>query len=88
MVRFSQDGNFVASCAADGQVVIVSMPLELAVPLVWLILQLASQSAVPGLEKVASFAVPGGNSETLAWHPTKNLLAYVGQETGIWGAGL
>ncbi|POY71029.1 hypothetical protein BMF94_5955 [Rhodotorula taiwanensis] len=67
MVRFSQDGNFVASCAADGQVVI---------------------SAVPGLEKVASFAVPGGNSETLAWHPTKNLLAYVGQETGIWGAGL
>ncbi|TKA58575.1 hypothetical protein B0A53_00316 [Rhodotorula sp. CCFEE 5036] len=67
MARFSQDGNYVASCAADGQVVILS---------------------VPNLEKVASFTVPGGNSETLAWHPTRNVLAYVGQETGIWGAGL
>ncbi|BGP56103.1 hypothetical protein JCM8202v2_003714 [Rhodotorula sphaerocarpa] len=67
MVRFSQDGNYVASCAADGQVII---------------------SAVPSLEKIASFAVPGGNSETLTWHPTRNVLAYVGQETGVWGAGV
>lgn len=50
--------------------------------------RLLQQLSVPGLEKVASFTVPGGNSETLAWHPTRNVLAYVGQETGIWGAGL
>ena len=94
MARFSQDGNYVASCAADGQVVIVSLPISVtlsslrASSLIKYPRVLQQQLSVPNLEKVASFTVPGGNSETLAWHPTRNVLAYVGQETGIWGAGL
>lgn len=91
MARFSQDGNYVASCAADGQVVIVSLLLlggGLQSRFADQYRMVSVQLSVPNLEKVASFTVPGGNSETLAWHPTRNVLAYVGQETGIWGAGL
>ncbi|GAA5979031.1 hypothetical protein JCM11641_004949 [Rhodosporidiobolus odoratus] len=65
--KFSSDGNYVASSAADNTGIVIS--------------------EVPSLAKVHSLPSILG-CDSLAWHPTKNVLAYGGNEACIWGAGV
>ncbi|GAA6006452.1 WD40 repeat domain-containing protein [Rhodotorula paludigena] len=44
---------------------------------------------VPTLSEAHVLPVSGGApADALAWHPTKNVLAYAGQDAWIWGAGV
>ncbi|BGP32911.1 hypothetical protein JCM10296v2_004696 [Rhodotorula toruloides] len=45
-------------------------------------------SSVPGLKKEHSIPFPDGASQDLAWHPSRNVLAYAGNEVCIWGYGV
>ncbi|KAJ8293387.1 THO complex subunit 3 [Rhodotorula toruloides] len=45
-------------------------------------------SSVPGLKKEHSIPFPDGASQDLAWHPSRNVLAYAGNELCIWGYGV
>ncbi|GAA6009138.1 hypothetical protein JCM10207_004279 [Rhodosporidiobolus poonsookiae] len=44
-------------------------------------------SEIPSLRKLHSIST-AVSCDSLAWHPTKNVLAYGGGETAIWGAGV
>lgn len=96
--RFSHDGNYLASSAssADGIVIVRTSFAPLSsflLDLVHCFLSLgltsppSTQSEVPSLTPLHTIPT-ATQCDSLAWHPTKNLLAYGGMEACIWGAGI
>lgn len=86
--RFNHDGSLVASIATGDVVIVRSSLYPYTQRCYSADLALAAQSSVPGLKKEHSIPFADGASQDLAWHPSRNVLAYAGNEVCIWGYGV